>query len=474
MADEKLTSLTPISADKITGDDLLYIINDPAGSAASRKVEVSALAAHIVSSIDAATSAELASVDSRINSVGDAVSAQAVSAAAQIASALAANTLSVALAYASNVESARQALSVLHEHEVSEEVSSRQAFSQQVSVLSKQVSVISGKVSLMSGDISLLFSAEVAHSGKINTLSNQISAISAKNSAGTSSKGLQTAVNVLSNRISEMSQKISVASAAATSADSHANTASAAATSVAAVASLHISTVSAAAAVLSLTVSDHETRIQTLSASPGGGATTAYVLDQVSILSSKLSTISAKSATGSVKGLQTGINAMGDRMSIASAAIASAEVMRSTLSAAHVSTNAVLSAFLTGAYSVLSNRVSVVGTKTFMWVISAPAVGGLYGAQLEVTSKAVKVIAATISASTDIVVNIEKRPTFGAAGSNLLSADIDGSATPVSQAADTSAGAATITAGNWLYLDISGTSGSPAVGIVQLVVQQPG
>lgn len=567
--------------------------------------------------------------------------------------------------------------------------------------------------------------------------------------AGTASVTSADFTSEISNRISDVDALSANLSLAVSALQTSVQTASAAATSVAAVASLAISVVSAAAAALSLTVSDHETRINTLSQSPGGGATTAYVLDQVSALSSKLSTISAHSDAVSVKGLQSAIDLIVNRVSVnsavaggasagtsaaviadarsaiavlsvdtsanitsqvaahsttqktdvasmiavlsvsvsaditsqvnalsnalsadlrsaisvlssklsnisarsadgvasvkglqsavdqlsnrisgasqalsahsvtqkaditsvsvavfdaasanavsivnahsatimldarsadtalsgviktdaisaigvlsavvsllsinvtsvrdaeisnrnsaiqvasaavsllsinvtsvrdaeisnrnsavqvASAAATSIGVLVSTLSARFVSALGALSQNdstisvrvdtisnalstvsarngggtsgkgLQTAFNQVSNKISATALKTYTWVLSAPAVGGLYGAQMIATVKAVKVIAATISASTDILVNVEKRPTFGAAGSNVLSADIDGSATPVSQAADTSAGAATITAGSWLYLDISGTSGTPACGIVVLQVGAP-
>jgi hypothetical protein len=307
----------------------------------------------------------------------------------------------------------------------------------------------------------------------INALSNQTSqamsvgsaasaaivALSLKVSADITSQVAALSTNVTSVRDAEISNRnsaVQVASAAATSADGHANTVSAAVVALSLAASAAINATSNALSLQIYSVRDAEISNRNSAIAALSLAASANITSQVQ----------AHSATQDTK-----ISSLSALVISNIASINSNIAILSTVSARNGAGTSAKG--LQTAFNQVSNKISATAQKTFTWVFSAPAVGGLYGAQLPATVVAVNAIFATLSSGTTITGNIEKRPTFGAAGSNVLSADITGSATPVSQAADTSAGAATITAANWLYVDISGTSGTPAAGIVVLQVKAP-
>jgi hypothetical protein len=221
-------------------------------------------------------------------------------------------------------------------------------------------------------------------------------------------------ISVRDAEISNRNSAVQVASAAATSADGHANTASAAATS----ADGHANTVSVAAA---------------------------------------------------------------DALSHAAAASAAATSCGAVASAAATSCGQVASAAATSVdarvtsvgndLSVVSNKLSNATFRGQTWVISAPAVGGIPGPRIGVNGTAKQINAYTISADTTVDFNIENRATVGAAGTDLMAADLACSLANASGAIN--AGVSALTAGNWLWIDISGTSGSPAALVITLTTTQP-
>jgi hypothetical protein len=128
-----------------------------------------------------------------------------------------------------------------------------------------------------------------------------------------------------------------------------------------------------------------------------------------------------------------------------------------------------LSGIGTSGYSGLSGASGISGysgtnVRTFTWVITTPAVGGIPGPRLKVAATATR-IDSYVTAATSVTFNIEERSTIGSAGSNLLSSD---------QVADTNGETTTsfadsaLAADNWLWLDISAISGTPGTLVVTL------
>jgi hypothetical protein len=105
------------------------------------------------------------------------------------------------------------------------------------------------------------------------------------------------------------------------------------------------------------------------------------------------------------------------------------------------------------------------------WVISAPAVGGIPGPKIGVNATAKQINAYTLSAGTAVTFNIENRATVGAAGVDLMAAELGCSAADASGTIN--AGTSVLTAGNWLWIDISGVSGSPAGVVICIKTTQP-
>ena len=199
--------------------------------------------------------------------------------------------------------------------ETSNRVSADNALSNAISVVSQQVSVVSQQVSVHSQQLSV-------HSQKLSVLE----AISAKSAGGTSVKGLQSIVNALSNRIS------GVAGGSGSVTSDEASAISAQAASAINVVSNAVSVVSQAVSVIS---------------------------QQVSIISQKVSVleaVSAKSTGGtSVKGLQSIVNALSNRLSIG----AGISVTSNELSAASAQAASAINV-VSNAASVISQAVSVI------------------------------------------------------------------------------------------------------------------
>jgi len=240
-----------------------------------------------------------------------ATSADAHAATASLAATSAdahANTVSAAAAAVdARVNSVNTALSALSVRSVGDV--STHGIQSCLNALSNRISAGGGTASVTSQEMSVEDAALSNRIGSVNTL---ISNISVKSTGGTSVKGLQSVVDALSSRISavvastnsvtsqelsvaiaDLSNKISIASAAATSADAHANTVSARVVSVSAELASLIQIASAAA---------------------------TSVNSRVTSVNTFLDGISAKSAGNiSVKGLQSVVNALSDRLSIAGA-----------------------------------------------------------------------------------------------------------------------------------------------------------
>jgi uncharacterized protein YjiK len=110
-------------------------------------------------------------------------------------------------------------------------------------------------------------------------------------------------------------------------------------------------------------------------------------------------------------------------------------------------------------------------TVTFTWVVSSPTTGGVLGPKLP-CNHIVQKIESYVAAATSATFNIEQRSTPGSAGTNIMSSDqvavTTGTATP------TTWNDMNLDAGNWLYLDISATSGTPGQLVVTLTCSKMG
>jgi hypothetical protein len=219
------------------------------------------------------------------------------------------------------------------------------ALSQALSVLSVTDAALSNRISVASAvasaaDVhaSVASLAVTSVDGRVNSVNAFISGISAR-SAGASTHGLQSVVNALSHTISALSQavsvadaalsnRISIASAVASAADVHASVASLAVTSVDGRVNSVNAFLSGISALSAGGVSTHglQSVINALSnrisATAGGtGSVTSTELSAVSAqaasaLSAALN-VSVKSVGGtSVKGLQSVVNALSDRVSV--------------------------------------------------------------------------------------------------------------------------------------------------------------
>jgi hypothetical protein len=154
---------------------------------------------------------------------------------------------------------------------------------------------------------------------------------------------------------------------------------------------------------------------------------------------------------------------LSNKISVASAAATSADGHANTASAAATSVEAAVR-------SAFSDKLSGAQIDHYTWVISAPTTGQIPGPKLYAGQTAKRISGSTLTASTTITFNIESRPDLDSAGTNLLSdeqtASIDG-------ADNTTMANSALTADSWLVVDISGTSGTPALCVITLAVQKP-
>jgi hypothetical protein len=106
------------------------------------------------------------------------------------------------------------------------------------------------------------------------------------------------------------------------------------------------------------------------------------------------------------------------------------------------------------------------GFKTYTWVLASPVAGGIPGPYIPVPLSAVGVYAYCID-GTSITFNIEDRSIIGTPGTDIMVADLVAPTTGASQIAFSNPKLAT---GHWLWLDISGISGTPTKLCVTLQV----
>lgn len=107
---------------------------------------------------------------------------------------------------------------------------------------------------------------------------------------------------------------------------------------------------------------------------------------------------------------------------------------------------------------------SIPGAKTYTWVITTPAVGGIPGPRLWNSLTALRIDAYVVG-GTSITFNIEKRSVIGTAGTDLLASD---AVAPVAGVSTMTFADASLPQDNWLWLDISALSGVPTKFVVTL------
>ena len=213
------------------------------------------------------------------------------------------------------------------------------------SVTSAEVQVASAAATSADAHANTASAAATSVDARVTSLNTFLASISAR-SVGVSANGLQSAINAVSNTISnELSARaasVQTASAAATSADAHANTVSARVVSVSAeLASLvqiasaaatsadaHANTVSARAVSISAELASLVQIASAAATSADTHANTASaaatsVDARVASLSVVFASLSARSLATSTHGLQSIINALSNHASAASAAATS-------------------------------------------------------------------------------------------------------------------------------------------------------
>lgn len=234
-----------------------------------------------------------------------------------------------------------------------------------------------------------------------NTVSSFVAGVSARSTGDVSTKGLQSVINALSNRISiasatggggsvtsqEMSVLVQTASAAATSADAHANTASAAATS----ADGHANTVSARVVSVSAELASLVQIASAAATSADGHANT---------VSARVVSVSAELAS---------------LIQIASAAATSADGHANTVSARAVSISAELNSLLNSIESRLSSRIDT-ASGGGVGSISARSVGNVstQGLQSVVNALSNRISAVVVGITDEVIA------AYAAAGSSIF------------------------------------------------------
>jgi hypothetical protein len=310
------------------------------------------------------------SVTSTEVSAGDqAVSLQAASALSQALSVVSQNLSVQGAALSIRVDTQSQAISVLSQL--------HSALSQAHSVLSNAVSnelsVRAASVQTASAAATSADAHAAAASAAATSVLTYVSGISARTTAGTSVKGLQSVVNALSSRISQVAGGTgSVTSTEVSAGDQAVSLQAASALSQAlsvqsvrdAALSVRIDTQSQSVSVLSQQVSVNAATISNLNSAHNAlsnqvsdalSAGSAISADVTSI-HNLLSALSCKSVGGtSVKGLQSVINALSNRISAGGGGAGS--VTSTELSAASAQAASAISQ-LKSLHDVLSNLVS--------------------------------------------------------------------------------------------------------------------
>lgn len=116
---------------------------------------------------------------------------------------------------------------------------------------------------------------------------------------------------------------------------------------------------------------------------------------------------------------------------------------------------------------ILTQPTEGTKVKTYTWVISSPAVGGVLGPRIP-EAQTVSRIDAYVQAATSVTFNIEERSAIGSAGTNIMTSDL---AADADGAAQTEFANPSLASGNWLYVDISAVSGTPGQVVITLTTE---
>ena len=104
--------------------------------------------------------------------------------------------------------------------------------------------------------------------------------------------------------------------------------------------------------------------------------------------------------------------------------------------------------------------------KTFTWPISNPAAAGIPGTRID-RNCAVALISAYCVGGTSVTFNIEERNTIGSTGTNIMGTNM---VAVTSGTTTTTFSHGSLTAGNWLWLNIAGAVANPTYFVVTLSV----
>ena len=107
--------------------------------------------------------------------------------------------------------------------------------------------------------------------------------------------------------------------------------------------------------------------------------------------------------------------------------------------------------------------------RTYTWVINTPGVGGIAGPRIPSNGTVVRVDS-YVTAATSATFNIQQRSTIGTTGTNVLSASMVATTTGVSSSSFSDS---SLTAGNWLWIQISAISGTPGQLCITVTFTEP-
>lgn len=406
-ANAEIVTVTAVSTDTLTivraqegtaartvivGDQIAATITARTLSTLESDISIASAAATSADAHANAASAAATSVDARVNTLS-----QAHSALSNVVSAVQSAVSNVSVLSTGGVPTAGLQAAL-------------DALSNRISVEAPQGG---GGGSVTSTEVSVVSATAAAN---LSVLCAALSAISAVSGA-TSVDGLQSVINQLSNRTSVLSHAISIASAAATSADAHAATASAAATS----ADGHANTVSAAVETLSAKVVSISAQLVSLEVHASAASAAATSVDGrvntlsqahsvlsnvVSAVQSAVSNVSCVSGAGSATGLQNVVQALSVRIAAAgggSATPTSASYLSLQSTVSHLaSIVSLVSAVSSGGsatglqavVNALSNRISAIPGGA-----STPTIGHVSAVQVISSTTLITVSGLSISVS---------------------------------------------------------------------------
>jgi hypothetical protein len=130
----------------------------------------------------------------------------------------------------------------------------------------------------------------------------------------------------------------------------------------------------------------------------------------------------------------------------------------------HFSTPPIASDIITAMYGCLLVSPPYSNERTYTWVVDTPVAGGIPGPRLKTLHTATR-IDSFIVGGTFVQFNIEERSVIGSTGTNIMGTDMSADANGETTTSFTNP---SLAADNWLWLDISGVSGSVSKFVVTL------